>query len=138
MKRKNVLSITNRTFFNNEISDVTNCFKTIPNTIDFYTISSFAILLYFLMKNQLSGSANIIIHTFLRRLQITLLHLTRRACLIPLLVTGDCGFLSFPSFNFLGFGSLVSLATIAKSEIEINYNKLDVVFYMNFLHNVTT
>ena len=82
------------------------------------------------MKNQLSGSANIIIHTFLRRLQITVLHLTRRACLIPLLVTGDSGFSSFPS--------LVSLATIAKSEIEINYNKLDVVFYMNFLHNVTT
>lgn len=90
------------------------------------------------MKNQLSGSANIIIHTFLRRLQIKLLHLTRRACLIPLLVTGDSCFSSFPSFNFLGFGSLVSLATIAKSEIEINYNKLNVVFYMNFVHNVTT
>lgn len=90
------------------------------------------------MKNQLSGSANIIIHTFLRRLQIILLHLTRRACLILLLVTGDSGFSSFPSFNFLGFGSLVSLATIAKSEIEINYNKLDVVFCMNFVHNVTT
>ena len=89
------------------------------------------------MKNQLSGSANIIIHTFLRRLQITLLHLIRRACLIPLLVTGDSGFSPFPSFSFLGFGSLVSLATTEKSEIEINHNELrcGVYFFSRYNQN---
>lgn len=48
---------------------------------------------------------------------MTVLHLTRMACLIPLRDTGDGGLLSSPSFAFLNVGSFVSLATNEKSEI---------------------
>lgn len=49
--------------------------------------------------------------------EMTVLHLTRMACLIPLRDTGDGGLLSSPSFAFLNVGSFVSLATNEKSEI---------------------
>ena len=61
-------------------------------------------------------------YTFLRCLEITPLHFSRRACFMLLRDTGDCGFCSSPSFGF--FGSFVSLAISEKSEIEYNKNRM--------------
>lgn len=56
--------------------------------------------------------------TFFFCKEIMVLHFTHMACFIPLRESGDrAGFLSSPSFVFLGFRSLVSLATMEKSAI---------------------
>lgn len=48
---------------------------------------------------------------------MTVLHLTRMACLITLRDTGEGGLvISSPSFVFFNVDSFVSLATIEKSE----------------------